>query len=68
MIRPLALCETPSLQRVLKGGLDVLEAFLSFGKEKVNGKHLSDGVHSVFFLCPSNILKSVSFPKNPFRH
>lgn len=62
MIRPLVLCETPSLQRVLKGGLDVLEAFLSFGKEKVNGKHLSDGVHSVFFLSVQ-YFKERFFPK-----
>lgn len=41
---------TPALKRILQGGTDVLKAFLDYGKEKVNGKHLSDGEHAIFFL------------------
>jgi len=62
MLHHKELTNTPYLQRVLRGGIDILQAFLSFGKSKINGKHLSDGHHSVFFLSVQ-YFKETFFPK-----
>lgn len=61
LLKPVHLMERPNLQRVLRGGIEVLEAFLSFGEENINGKHLSDGKHSVFFLS-TQYFKERFFP------
>lgn len=62
MLHHKELSKTPYLQRLLRGGIEVLESFLSFGKSKINGKHLSDGEHSVFFLSVQ-FFKENYFPK-----
>lgn len=62
LLKPNHLMETPYLQRLLRGGIDILEAFLAFGEEKINGKHLSDGNHSVFFLSV-HYFKERFFPR-----
>lgn len=53
---------TPHLKRILRNGEDVLKAFLTYGSEKVNGKHLSDGKNAVFFLSV-NYFKEQFFPE-----
>ena len=61
IIQSLSFEETPSLKRLLQTGTDILSAFLEFGKEKVNGKHLSDGEHALFFLS-THFFKERFFP------
>lgn len=51
----------PHLKRMLRNGEGILKAFLSYGCEKVNGKHLSDGEHAIFFLSVSHF-KARYFP------
>lgn len=62
IITSLTTEHSPSLKRVLQTGMDVLTAFLTYGKEKVSGKHLSDGENAVFFLSTS-YFKERFFPK-----
>ncbi|WP_442638094.1 hypothetical protein [Rossellomorea marisflavi] len=62
MIQSLSIEKTPSLKRLLQTGIDVLTSFLSYGKEKISGKHLSDGEHAVFFLSTS-YFKEKFFPE-----
>lgn len=53
---------TPALKRMLQGGTEILNAFMEYGKEKVNGKHLSDGENAVFFLSTQHF-KERFFPE-----
>lgn len=62
LIQSLSIEKTPSLKRLLQTGMDVLTSFLAYGKEKISGKHLSDGEHAVFFLSTS-YFKEKFFPK-----
>lgn len=62
LINSLQSNDYPHLKRVLRNGEEILKAFLSYGCEKVNGKHLSDGEHAVFFLSV-NHFKERYFPE-----
>lgn len=62
IINSLQSMDNPHLKRVLRNGEEILKAFLTYGCEKVNGKHLSDGEHAIFFLSVSHF-KERYFPE-----
>lgn len=62
VVQSLCTEKTPSLKKILKNGTDILTAFLAFGQEKVNGRHLSDGENAIFFIS-NHYFKERYFPK-----
>lgn len=62
MLSNVSLMETPNLQMVLRGGVDVLKRFLMYAKEHISGKHLATGGNAVFFLS-TQYVKDHFFPK-----
>lgn len=61
MLSTQKLMDTPNLQRIMRGGVEVLQQFLQYGRKHINGKHLSNGEHAVFFMS-TQYFKEHYFP------